>query len=1073
MSSEATPREFTAEVARALVRIPEPESAKNPTDTRLQFIRKDHAELTRLEQDLLSDINYYLEYSKEGNELLPLHQSVLFGKIAELVHRKNLYVGMHREEDPKPISDLPMYLAIMVMALGEQQVAGTLPLQKSRAPIPPERLKTLQQRRALYQANARLTTSLRNAGLAKPPGFFDIVKKMPKEGAKVFGEVLDKAVPNSYYDIVLMAYFLQQAEEPGDKLKAAMHMGMMFVQYGLVETVIEQAAIRMSILRFVPKHPVVMTVAVLAIMFGLDKLIPIEGIIHWAEARTNPAYWDAAGNVVDMMAGSALADQAGEIGYLSGLRGVDPEVDQRKFLSQKVMMRDPEKGKNATTAVGKFVDSKLNIGRNYAHQTYDWDEYVEVAARRAEREGNPVQARLFRLEKIQGGPGGESAWGKRQSIEVYQNVGLLRGQQSTLNADLVRLGIIESERGVGAFDLVDAALVAQKEGDVGIRTLLQNQQYQKIEKGIEALREPPEGMKESPEQKAEREKSYVLVRDQFDRCVKAAKELSRIVSMHVHLGTYNSSWTKERMEDGSLLMPKDVEDGLISCIVVAAKRREALSVDSYPGMSRDRFAENVGRSFRYNNDRDPWPDILRNPIDWLERFQKYNGEYNKRRIEEIEQTVELPTVLSDVGAMTQGNEELTSAIEPIVKHIQGKKDDVAPVAMEGAVLQALAEAMPESELVPRSSESMENIARQLGTAENSSDLENLLQKFCVSGPEYHGNKGFGLTFKDSGTTYAYQFSHRFFFDRRKQCWMVDVSSTMSNPRNHGSVVLGVRKSFTEVKFPGRTIPFDEWAKSHPCYAQSVSRTLLWQEDWIDWSTKKIATLKESEAAKAHQQVETEKSDRDKARDLAKKQPSTWMKYPPQTKATQDLQDANEVPYEYVAYFPAGMHGAKACFVYLQTPEVYTGPAWRASGDSGTGKAIGDFQATRVGIQEEGSQSIERHVIKANYRNWSDPRGLAQVVRGALTMPIPGDARLSVRKLIALYQPYPSKIGKLENAVLDSYPERDPERQRRFLAHLDTEIRAVTDSIGNDGQYRELDPVLLDKALNRVRELMQS
>ena len=44
------------------------------------------------------------------------------------------------------------------------------------------------------------------------------------------------------------------------------------------------------------------------------------------------------------------------------MRGVDPEFEQRKFLSQRIMMANYGKAQP--------------LGRNFAHKTYDWDEYV-------------------------------------------------------------------------------------------------------------------------------------------------------------------------------------------------------------------------------------------------------------------------------------------------------------------------------------------------------------------------------------------------------------------------------------------------------------------------------------------------------------------------------------------------------------------------------------------------------------------------------------------------------------------------------------------------------------------------
>lgn len=1052
--------DFAAEIKRALEPVPSPQSCKNPTPNRVAFLEKDALKIQECEKNLQF---FIVEIAKEFEEksrqpLAAIISPLLFGRIADLIVQKQYYRAMHAEEQPKTQSDLPMYLAVTATVLAEQKFAGSLPLGGSGEWTSKSlRGLDIQTQRGILRADRAIAEKLSSMGIKNAPPFAQVLLKAPPGAAKVLQKILEKATPNSVYDIILMAYFLYEAD---DKMEAAMHFGLTLAEFGLSDIVVQAAVAEFPQLALIGK-PIPLTIACLVIVFLLNKTGMNEAITNYLKSVTDPAWWDAGGNVADMMVGSALIGQAGEIGYMTGLRSVDPELDQRRFLSQKIMKADWKRGQP--------------LGNNFAHTTGDWDEQVEAVAATTEQGGNPVQAKLLREEKIMSSPGGETGWAKRQSIEVYQLSEQLKGFQDALNGELKGLGIIENERGAGMFDLRFVALDPQVEGDVGIRTLLQkSEQYQKIERGIEALRKPKEGTDETQQQKQAREKKYADVRDLHNRCVRMAEQLAKTVSMHTHLGTYDKSWTELRKEGDDILLPKAVEEGMIYSIAYATRRREALNPASYPAMSRAAFSKNVAETFRYNRDSDPWPDILGDPLGWVKRYQTF-ARNAETEIRDVAQMTELETVLADIGTIVKKDASLARAIEPIVAHVQGKKDDVPPVLMERMVMQAMAEALPEEDLKPTSRTSAEEITRALGTAEKSEDLERLLQQFCAAGPEFSCNKGFGLAPEKGDPIFAYSVRHRLYFDRATQSWMVDVSSSISNPRNHGSIgqeYMGrkMRLTFDRKDIPGRAITLDAWSHTHPAAAKSIETSLQWHEQWIEWARQKIASAKAREASNDKEQITTERTDREKACDNAKQHPLTWQKYPRLSEGTVKLRSAGEVPYEYVAYIP----GEKAHYIYLQTPEIDLAPAWRSGSGTPEAKAAGYTQLTRIGVRGEGEDKIRRYTLGANFRTELQKPGLEHLLHTGLTMPIADSDRLSVRKLLALYQGDALHLSTLEELVIPEYQQyKDPLSKERFLRHLDTQIRSLTDAAGKDGKYLALTPTLLSQALARTKELMNT
>ncbi len=731
----------------------------NPTDTRLQFLAKERTSIMNDQANSDFLFGELLDESK-GEPLEELLGAIVLTRVADLLNRKRTYESLAKEEKPRDASMLPLYLSIAASELTEDAVANLLPQ------LPDTNAKaTFSKLRETVKAEKRLAAHLRQAGIENGD-VARMLSKMPRETKQLVGTLVARAAPNSVYDILLLSYYLHESD---DKMAAAMQFSTFLVAQGLTEVVLESAAGRMAILGTLPKNPYVITAAALAIVIGLDKAIGVDKIVSWAESHVDPAQWDMGGQVVDTVSGSKLFDDVGELGYMSGLRSVDPLADRQVFLRQKLQMNRGD---------GARVE--------YAHGILDWNEQVERMAVAAEKEGNPVQANLYRLEKIDRGD-----WADRQSVSFYGNVEKLRGLQSAFN-----------QLSGSNVDLIDVVTQPRKD-DVEFRRLLQTPMFTSdIRSKIDAIRDP-EQRKNAP--------------DTYDASIRLAQQIVQDVTLYVHLGVYDPRWTRPREALGeSSIIPEAVEKGMIAQMKYRSLRRKVLDPGSYPQLDEKTFAENLARTYRRDRDPDPWPDMAQHPVDWFRRFQAFNGNADRRVVTDVDQYAVLPSFMRDIAAIAGDTPALKKALEPLIAAVEQNKETMTPHDIKLAVLTALADAMPDERIVfpPQytSLRGWEIVQKALRPGLPSAEVSALIADFDKEGPsaEFYSSRNM-----------SYKITYTMEWDHASDSWFVRVQPAMINPRRRAFSYLGISVRPDSLTPKARVVPLSEWAVTHPAAVRNV------------------------------------------------------------------------------------------------------------------------------------------------------------------------------------------------------------------------------------------------------------
>jgi hypothetical protein len=1081
LPTNASKEEWRSVLHRAFHTVPPPDQStvKNPTETRMKFLQEQHTTIQKNELDTLTFIAALVEEKQRrgpsGPALEDIYTPLVLDKITDLIERKHVYEAMVREEKPSEMSTLPMYCAIFANMMAQSKIAGAMPLAASGDWSWPL-LKRLDVRgqKALVSAERDLTEKLWRAGLHDVPDVGKLLLKGTAESQKMMGEIIEKATPASKFDVILLLYVLQTSD---DKFGAALEFGSFMVANGMAEMALEAAASRIALLENLStKHPVIMAAAALFIVFGIDKLIGFDNMVQGLESRTDPAFWDMAGNVADMMAPSALYGQSKELvhagGQRLGIATIDPRLDQRQFIGQQIMMANYEKGQP--------------LGRNYAHDLEQWDNMVEIAATQAEKSGNPLKARLYRLEKTERGPGGEKEWAARQAVEVHAMYEQLRGMEQSLNELLQQHHVITAANGFEKFDLAPLAALPQEEGDVGIRSVLQSDQYRKIEQGIAGLTtteieiipapgptmvsrvKRKSGLSEEEAKKLEEE--YKEIRELHERCIGMAKRLAKTVSMYTHLKVYNQSWVQKRREQGETLIPKVVQDGMISMIVQSSRRREVLDRSLYPGMTQEQYRKNLQDLYQFDQDSDPWPNPLFDPLGWVKRCSKGRENRKDELYTDIETQTYFPEFLKDVQAMTEHSALEGKALLPLLEIIQNNKHDIPPWEAMRSVLLAIAETVPDAKIArgirslsseQKPSQLVAQFKRELAQNDVSGKsllLEKTLGAFCQEG------------LRSSVTNMRRQFlitsEYRVFYDRKQSQWMVEWNGHARSVGKFEYQGLNISRGKVEYDSPSRRIPYLEWCRNHPECEKAVTQDLQWCKEWIRYMEATISEAQEAEQQReGNKQVEHWEKEK-AAEELAKAHPCVWQKYP--------LADSGR-RYDHVAYVPK-REDQPARYLYLQMPEVETG-----SSISSSDFAIvnGNNSTTRMAVYEEGKREGEVYTVKGNYRRSldSDPNG--SVISEGLGFPIEGDPLGSIRKVLA---PFVSDINAAEvrateqkaleyyNALPSDASDHSLPRHEQFLRLLEGECSRLSRIEDKPEQYRSLTQAQFDEVLEKARKL---
>jgi|GEM_PF-4157336 len=512
-----------------------------------QFLRVVHERLLQKQRHclkLLEDFAVTVPAGK-GQPSDPIVRCAVLAELAELYELQLRYEVLW-QKSKKP-SLLPAFLAIFMEELAEEGLEAALPFNE-RWTLQWMRELDRNTQRLLLRSYVRLRRQLMTAGVRNVPTLSQVLRG---PAGKFTGDILKGLRPDSYFTVLLFAYYLHQSD---NKTAAALQFASFLAQSGLSNailgvcerTIVQRLGAR-HILARVPGHPVVKIAAALLLIYGEQELGIVDKSIKALEGWVEPAKWDSAGVILDTFSGSALLGQLGEIGYLMGFRGVDPEVEQMSFLAQRVLLMD----------YGEGV-----FWQNLAHDIAQWDEMVEKMKKVTT---NPLRKRLWQTRSIMGGPGGQKSWVERQALDFYTRVAMLRHLQRILGELLVKDGIIKLPENF-ALD-VHVTGGDDKFGDLPLRQFISSDEVQqKIKQHIEEHRK-----KDPKDQRVHL----------YDQCVALAREIANRRSVYVHLKAYNSSWVQrreQRSEDGKPvhLIPAIVEHGIISELAFRSQRLELL-----------------------------------------------------------------------------------------------------------------------------------------------------------------------------------------------------------------------------------------------------------------------------------------------------------------------------------------------------------------------------------------------------------------------------------------------------------------------------------------------------------------
>jgi len=802
--------------ALAPVEQPDEKNVVNPTPVRMEFLKQQCEKISSEQRETALFFKDIVEYETSG-PLPDIYKGLTLKMVANLINAKRSYADVMHEEKNQTKSELPSYLAMAILMGPEDKVSDTLSVRE-RVPSFLQKMD-IPAKRAFIQAERSLTQKLQRAGV-RNPNVSAMLSKMSLQSAAMTEKMLMKAVPNSYYDLLLLSYFLHESE---DKAAAAVQFGSFIAAQGMTEIALEAAMAnsRFAKVRGLLKKPSVVTLVALALVVVAEKTTGAgTKIVEGAESAMGSANWTALGQAIEfapLPVPIKLIDDLGALGYMTGLRSVDPQRDQRAFLSRQVF-QDPSTANRIERMRGGANIDERGFRKDYIFSFIDWDEQVEAVAAETEKY-DPTRAEIYRLSKV-GGGGGPREWASREAVRMFQNTESLRGMQNELN-ELVGLS-----GSAVAFDLVPTVITKQNQKDMYIDLLTKTEQYTRI---LEKINQLPE------DQRANAKALY-------ENCVALARSIATDVSLYTHLGVYDESWTVYRNEEGERLLPKMVEDGIVSTLALQAKYSR---LD--PQYHEKKYAESLGEKFRaFKDKKNEWPDIFEHPVDFLGRLKqqamrdKSDAAIDARNREAVDINVMIPSMMDDIARITGNNPELKHALGPVLKLIDEKKDNMSANDIQDALIHSLAEAMPDERLRKEwypSHEAEEIWKKSEKPGLSSFEMENIVSEFAQkAGPSLSFYESQGL---------SYRSDYRFRYNPHSDSWDVVVQPSVVNPNNRGFAQLGTVIRPVHMTPPPRIVPFEEWAETHPQSMEKIVPELEKYRQWIDaLKQKKEAVVKQ-------------------------------------------------------------------------------------------------------------------------------------------------------------------------------------------------------------------------------------
>ena len=320
--------------------VPSGNDPKHKHFGRLQFLRSSYQDLVQKKRacfEALGFMSELLDGDKE-QKFDELERAILLEVLTEYWQGKREYERIwNREEKPAPM--LP-YVSLIVEEFAEEGLEVFMPLKKQWT-SKHMRAIDIQARRKIFHSSLVVRKRLMQQGAKRFPGLMKLMMRNEKAAGifgKIFKEVGKGMRPDSYFTVVLFAYYVHSAK---DKTAAAMQFASFLALSGISNAglaSIEMAATRalvgtrFALLAKIPGHPGIKIGAAIALAVGVDKLIGFENITNKIKRNTDPNTWDGIGMTAELFSGGIVYDQVGEIGYQTGLKTVDPEADQIKYL---------------------------------------------------------------------------------------------------------------------------------------------------------------------------------------------------------------------------------------------------------------------------------------------------------------------------------------------------------------------------------------------------------------------------------------------------------------------------------------------------------------------------------------------------------------------------------------------------------------------------------------------------------------------------------------------------------------------------------------------------------------------
>lgn len=540
------------------VSVRRPEEAKDGSGKRGAFFQMEYAALVKAQQTCLQDLQDVVAIRNAREPLDEVSRKIVLEDIAGFLKRREGY-DFALENTPKAPSRIPAYLAVFAEELVEEGAESLTGFGEQWSLKWMRDLDRATQREIL-RAGLRVQSRLAAAGVKQVPGLRRVL------GSEFMKDIFKGLRPDSYVTVVLFAYYLHMSD---DKTAAALQFASFMVMSGLSNALLglaeRQIAKRLGaghILARVPGHPVIKIAAAILLIYGESELGIVDKGIKTLEGWVEPVKWDATGTIVETFSGSALFGQLNEIGYMTGMLDVHPELDQMSYLSQRILIMDYDEG---------------NFWKNLTHGTRDWDELVDQAMK---RDQNPLRKELWKLQSIDKGPGGRSGWIARQALDFYTRVDTLRHLEQALGEHLKSDGVLQNANSFCLSGLVVEG--GSLEGDSPVRVVLREPPYDKVTAHVEGVR------KKNPNDER------VML---YDQCVSMAREIANRRCVYVYLKVYSSDWARPRTvktdDDQTLkLVPDIVERGIVSQLALKSQRKEKLL---YAGqMARKDYGKYLG-----------------------------------------------------------------------------------------------------------------------------------------------------------------------------------------------------------------------------------------------------------------------------------------------------------------------------------------------------------------------------------------------------------------------------------------------------------------------------------------------